>query len=64
MGTLACCEEILKAKERSLCRQNSVLDLLKSSLVTRASPPVLLDIADDDKQDPHSPTVQDEVPVI
>jgi hypothetical protein len=41
---------MLKEKERTLYRQNSVLDLLKSSSVTRASPPVLLDIADDDKQ--------------
>jgi hypothetical protein len=64
MGTLACCEEIPKEKESSLCRQNSVFDLLKSSSVTRASPPVLLNIAYDDKQDSHPPTVQDEVPFI
>jgi len=64
IGTLTCCEEILKEKERSLCRQNSVLDLLKSSAVTCASPPVLLHIADDDEQDPHPLTVQDEGPLI
>jgi len=64
MGKLACCEEILKEKEGSFCRQNSVLDLLKSSSVTRASPPILLHIADGNEQDPHPPTVQDEVPLI
>jgi hypothetical protein len=62
MWTLACCEEILKEKKISLSRQNSVLDLLKSSSVTRASLPVLLDIADD-KQDTHLSTFQGEVPL-
>jgi hypothetical protein len=57
MGKLACCEEILKEKEISLCRQNAVLGLLKSFSVTRSSLPILLDIADDDKHDQHPPTV-------
>jgi hypothetical protein len=56
----ACCEEILKEKKRSLSRQTSVLDFLKSSSGTRASPPVLLDIGSYDRDD--APTVQEEVP--
>jgi hypothetical protein len=55
---------MVKEKERTLYRQNLVLDLLRSSSVSRASPPVLLDNADDGKQDPRPPTVQDEVPLI
>jgi hypothetical protein len=51
MRILACCEEILK--ERSLSRQNSVLDFFHSSSEFHASPPVLLYIGNDDPDDPH-----------
>jgi hypothetical protein len=47
-------------KKRSLSRQTSVLDFFKSSSETRVSPPVLLDIGDDDPDD--RPTVPKEVP--
>ena len=48
---LGCCEEILKEKKGSLCCQPSMLDLFRSSSGTRVSPPVLLDIGDDDPYD-------------
>jgi hypothetical protein len=47
----ACYEEVLREKKRSLCRQGSVLDFFKSSSETPASPPVLLDIGNDDPYD-------------
>jgi hypothetical protein len=43
----------------SLSRQTSVLDFFKSSSGTHESPLVLLDIGDDDPDDP--PTVKEEV---
>jgi hypothetical protein len=43
----------------SLSRQTYVLDFLKPALGTRALPPLLLEIADDDSNDP--PTIQNEV---
>jgi hypothetical protein len=59
---LACYEEILKEEQkRSLSRQTLVLDFFMSSSGTCAIPPVLLDIGDDDPDDP--PTVQEEVPL-
>jgi hypothetical protein len=48
MRMLACCEEILKEKERSLSRQTSVLDFFNSPSGTCTVPPVLLDIGHDD----------------
>jgi hypothetical protein len=57
---LVCCKDILKEKKRSLNRQRSVIAFFKSSLWTRASPPVLLDIGYDDLHD--QPAVQEEVP--
>jgi hypothetical protein len=56
----ACCEGILKEKKGSLSRQISVLDFLKASSGTRASPPVLLDVENGGPND--SPTVQVQVP--
>jgi hypothetical protein len=54
---LACYEEMLKEKV-SLSRQTSMPDFFKSSSRTCASPPVLLDTGDDDRDDPT--TVQEE----
>ena len=51
MRAFADCEEILKENNRSFSGQTSVLGSLKSSSKTRTSPPVLLDIADDDPDD-------------
>jgi hypothetical protein len=51
------CEEILKEKKMSLCCQTSLLCFFKTSPGARASPPVLLDIGDDDPDDP--PAVQE-----
>jgi hypothetical protein len=45
---LAFCKEIPKKKKRSLSRQTSVTAFFESSSRTRASPPLLLDIAHDD----------------
>lgn len=45
-------EEILKDKKGSFSRQNSVPDFFKSSSGTRTSSSVLLEIADDDPDDP------------
>ena len=56
----ACYEKIMKEKKTSLPRQTSALDFFKSSSWTYASPPVLLDIGDDDPDD--QPAVQEEVP--
>jgi hypothetical protein len=56
---LACYQGILKEK-KSLPRQALLFDLFKSSSITPASPPLLLDIGYDDPVDP--PTVQEEVP--
>jgi hypothetical protein len=47
MRMLACYEKILKEKKRPLSRRISVLDFFKSSSVSPASPPVLLDTGDD-----------------
>jgi hypothetical protein len=52
MRMFACCEEVQREKERSLSRQTTVLDFFQSSSGTRASLPVLLDIVDDDGDDP------------
>jgi hypothetical protein len=41
---VACCEEVLKEKRRSLSRQTSVRGFFKSSSEIRASPSVLMDI--------------------
>lgn len=58
MRILAWFEEILQ--EKSLCRQTSVLDFLKSSSAAVVSSPVLLDNADDNPDNP--PTVPAERP--
>ena len=50
--TLACYKEILKEKKRSWSCQSSVLNFFKSSLRSSASPCVLLDIIDNDPDDP------------
>lgn len=50
---LPCCEVILKEKNRSLYRQNSVLDFFNASSGFYASPPVLLYTGNDDPDDPH-----------
>ena len=50
MRNLACCDRILKDKGYFSC-QSSVLDCFKSSLGTRSSPLVLLDIGHDDPDD-------------
>ena len=54
------CDEILKEKKTSLSGQHSLLCFFSTSPGARASPPVLLDIGDDDPDDP--PRVQDEAP--
>jgi hypothetical protein len=59
MRTLACYEGILKEKERSLSHQTSVLISSSHHQGLGASPPVLLDIGDDDPDDP--PAVREEV---
>lgn len=59
MRMFARCKEILKKMKRSLSRQCSVLTFFKSSSGTRASPPVPLDIGDDDLHD--QPAVKKEV---
>ena len=59
---LTCHEEILKEKKRSLSCHSSMLGFFKPSSGTHASPPVLLDIEDDDPDD--KPTVQKETPDI
>lgn len=56
----ACCQEILKEKERSLSCQTSAIDFFKSSSGTRVSPPVLLNTGDDDPD--AQPRVLYEVP--
>jgi hypothetical protein len=56
----ACHEEILKEKKRFLSRQGTMFGLLKSYSGTLASPAVLLNIGDDDTDDPS--TVQEEIP--
>jgi hypothetical protein len=57
---LACYEEILKDARASLCIQNSVPYFFKLSSDAHTSPPVLLDIGDDDSDD--VPIVYEEVP--
>jgi len=47
----SCCEVILKESRGSLSRHTSVLDFLKSSSGTPASPSVLLETGDDDDDD-------------
>ena len=56
--TLVCYKEILKEKKRSWSCQSSVLNLFKSSSGSSASPHVLLDIIDNNPDDP--PTVHKE----
>jgi hypothetical protein len=53
-------KKVVRWKE-FLSRQSSVLDFFKSSSGTLASPPVLLDTADDGPDDP--PTIQVEAPL-
>ena len=53
-------EQILEEKQRSLCGHTSALDYSHSSSETQSSPHVLLDIGNNDTDDP--PTVQEEVP--
>jgi hypothetical protein len=53
MRILACCEEILKEKERSLSLQNPVLDFFHSSSGFHASQPVPFYIGSDDPDEPH-----------
>ena len=48
---LACCEEILKVKKRSLSRPISVLDICKEYSENRASPLLFVDIGDDNPDD-------------
>jgi hypothetical protein len=45
------CYEVILTEMRSLSPQISVLDFFKSSSGTPASPPVMLDIPDDDPDD-------------
>ena len=47
-------------KKRPFSRQTSVIYFFELTSGTRASPSVLLDIEDDDSDDP--PTVQEKVP--
>jgi hypothetical protein len=54
------CDEILKEKKVSLSYQTLLRYFFNTSPGARASPPVLLDIGDDDPDD--LPAVQDEVP--
>jgi hypothetical protein len=54
------CDEILKEKKMSLSCQTLLLCFFSTSPGARASPPILLDIGDDDPDD--LPAVQDEVP--
>jgi hypothetical protein len=54
------CEAILKEKKMSLSCQTTMLCFFNTFAGARASPTVLLDIADDGPDDP--PTVQDEAP--
>jgi hypothetical protein len=61
MRMLACYEEIVKEKKRFLSCQGTMLGFFKSSSGTVASPAVLLNIGDDDTDDPSA--VQDEVPL-
>jgi hypothetical protein len=58
---LACYEEILKEKKRFMSRQETMFGFLKSSSGTLASPAVLLNIGDDNTDDPS--TVQEEMPL-
>jgi hypothetical protein len=51
MGMLACYENILKEKKKSLSRQTSMLDFYKSPSGTCASPSVLLVIGGDGPDD-------------
>jgi len=44
---IACYQETRKENMKSLSRQNSVLDIFKSSSGPRASPPALFYIGDD-----------------
>jgi hypothetical protein len=60
MRMLACCEEIMKEKERFLSRLGTMLGFLKLSSGTLASPAVMLNNGDDDTNDPS--TVQEEMP--
>jgi hypothetical protein len=60
MRVLSFSEKILKEKKGSLSCQTSVHDFFKSPSGTCALPPVLVNRADDDQDDP--PTVQEEVP--
>ena len=51
MRAFAGCEEILKEDNWFLSGHTSAFFSLKSSSETRTSPPVMLDIADDDPDD-------------
>ena len=51
MRMLACCEEMLEEKKRSLSRQTSVLDFCKEYSETRASPLLFVDLGDDNPDD-------------
>jgi hypothetical protein len=48
MRLLACCENCLKEKKKSLSQQTSLFDFFNSSSGTGSLPFVLLDIGDDD----------------
>jgi hypothetical protein len=48
----ACYEEILKENNWAVTRQTSVLDFFRSSLGARESSFILLNVADDDGDDP------------
>jgi hypothetical protein len=48
----ACCEEILKEKKGSLSCHTLLFGFFNSYSGTHASPPVFLDIEDDDPVDP------------
>jgi hypothetical protein len=60
MRMLACYEDILKDKNRSLSRHASVFDFFKSYSGSRPLTAVFLDIAGDDPDIPHR--VQKEEP--
>jgi len=57
MGTFACCEVIPKESRGSLSVHTSVLNFLKSSSGTPASPSVLLETGDDDDDDDDDPSI-------
>jgi len=60
MKTINGYQEILKEKKKPSPRQSSSLDFFDSSSASRALPSVLLNIGNDNPNDP--PTVKEDVP--